>query len=437
MFHGEDKDDDVKKRLLQKQEENEERERFALDEELRIARQKRAEDDAWQVKQAAQIQNAGALYKLFYRIGSTVTGAIKVAGATIGEAAKILPPLNALITGMLFIIDLVEAVFISKETRNRRAIKIANSVIGTGLSIAAVVLSFNPATSPLGIALSAGAMAIASAKDAVFWYKASRDLRKAKKALAIEKNKLNGEISDFVRTQHHDDIIKFRDLNHAITEMNNKSVLSTDERSQLALLKQNKNALTFKINHSVNSREDVVLARQNIRALSITVKESRVDRNQKRKSFLSNFVSFLGTALLAVSAFVVTAAVISNPIGLGIAGVALLGIATAVAIKNRFFPSKEKAASVAPILNHEENHEHIEHVADTEHIVHQLAHGSREVERQTLASNLASSYDGLWQKPAPEPKLKPSVVQENKVIATAKDNDIDPDETPRFKHGEH
>jgi hypothetical protein len=430
MFRDND-DEHEKRRLIRRREDADELERLRIDDEMRTARLKKADEDAWQEKQTAQIQKVGVFYRLWYRIGSTVTGVIKVAGQSIGAAAKILPPLNALITGVFFMIDLVESLFISKETRNRRAVKIANSTICTGLCVAAVVLSFNPATAPLGAALAAGAMAVASVKEGFFWYKASRDLRRAKAKLADTKEKLNTDISDFVRTQHQDDVMKFKDLSRHIEGLENKTIpLVVEEKALLVSLKQQRDAVTKKINYSVNNQETMLSTRQQIGQLATTVEVNRLDRNKKRNGFLNTFASFVGTALLAVSAFLVAAAVLSNPIGLGIAAVTILGIATVVAAKNYFFPSSEKVVPVTAPANMAAPHENTEHVSDTEHIVKQLAIAPHETERKAPTSQeVAASYRPILQKPThqPETTAKP-------LVQSKHDDDDDSDsETVRFR----
>jgi hypothetical protein len=147
MIDREDNDrgDDEKQSLLTPSELAQEKENAALEEELRTSRQKAAEALEWQARQAQQIQNAAGNYRLFYRTWAVTASAIQLAGTTIGTVVSYIPFVNAIFNGLFFVIDMVEAIFISQETRNRRFVKAFNSTIGTGLTVASVVESGNRA----------------------------------------------------------------------------------------------------------------------------------------------------------------------------------------------------------------------------------------------------------------------------------------------------
>lgn len=100
-------------------------------------------------------------------------------------AKDLVPPLSAAFYGFLITLEIIEALFFSRETLNRRAFKIGNSICALGLTIASGVIM--TANLPLGAALAAGAMAVSSIKEGFFWYKASKDLTIAKKNL-LESN---------------------------------------------------------------------------------------------------------------------------------------------------------------------------------------------------------------------------------------------------------
>jgi hypothetical protein len=404
-----------KKSLLTPNELAQERENAALDEQLRASRKKAAEDIEWQAKQTGQIQNVAGSYSLFYRTWAVTTSAIQLAGTAIGAAASYIPFINAIFNGLFFVVDMVEAIFISQETRNRRFVKALNSTIGTGLTIASVVLSLNPATAPLGLALSATAIGIATAKEAFFWYKASKDLRTAKEKLATAKQKVADDISEFVEHNHKDDIKQVREINYKINHIREHqvSILPTVQ-AELNTLRQQRHDVVVKINKSVHDQEDILAARTQINELKEKVNECRIYRNEKKKGFFTNLASFVGVALLAVAAVTVAAALLSNPFGLAIAGVAILGVATVVAIRNKFFPHKPKMEEVVadlPAATSESQAEdnalhhdlHLDHphsyavsqrhryMGDTEKIVHQLAGGSHRREHEIWENQQAQA----------------------------------------------
>lgn len=166
---------------------DDELERLALDEQ--IQQRKRTDSEAREAakKHTAKIQSAGVWYRLFSNILKVVTTSLKIAHDSIGVAASLIPPVNAVISGMFATIDLVEALFISEETKNRRAVKGVTATISIGLTITSTIMVLNPATAPIGAALLAGAMLVSTLKEGFFWYKTNKDVRRAKAALAVAK----------------------------------------------------------------------------------------------------------------------------------------------------------------------------------------------------------------------------------------------------------
>jgi hypothetical protein len=388
-------DDDDNKAFFTRSAAIEEQEAMAQIAAEDAAKRKLAEDEAYQQQQAKQVQKVGLYYNFFYRLASITTNTLELAGQSIGFIGKILPPLNALVTGMLFIVDLVEALFISRETRNRRAMKITNSIVATGLSTAALVLSFNPATAPLGLTLSAGAMAMSATKDAFFWYKARRDLRNATQTLTAASQQLRHDTHEYVLAKHEPDLVRVKAFNAEIGQLTKKG-LTLETKSRYTQLIQQKSQVMATINTALQSHEPLALQRKKVNELAAKVEVLRIERNQKRRSFFSNALSCLGVCLLAVSAMAVAAAVLTNPIGLSIAATTLLGIATAVAIKNNFF---SKSAPVVPLETSgaESADDSIHHKAlsmSTEYIVNELA-AVGHLGAEKTASNDPYAYQAL------------------------------------------
>ena len=366
------------------QEENEK-----LDAEIRAKKAKKAADLEYQQKQIAALQNASTSYKLFYRTWSIVNNITKLIGHSLGIALKVIPPLNALVNGIILVIDLVEAIFLSEETRNRRAVKIINSVTGTGLTIAAAILLFNPATAPLGAVLSASAIGLGTLKEGFYWYKARNDLQQARLKLKQEKHQLQHEMHDFVKNHCHDEIQQIKNLNIKIRELESTElhpILSLD----LDVLKQKKQAIIHRINYTLNNQDNILAWRRKIRRSKNNVIQLRKARDDKRKNFFFNLISFVGMTALAVSGTLVAAAVLTNPIALGVIGVSLLGVATAAAISNKFLSKKSAPVKPKPFdLTHDSEYGlHMEHISDTEHIVRKLAHESKDLEVKILKSDI-------------------------------------------------
>jgi hypothetical protein len=413
-----DNGSEEKRSLLLPVESAQEKENAALDEQLRVSKKKAAEDLEWQVKQTAQIQNAAGNYGLFYRAWAVLTGAIRLAGVTIGTAALYIPFINAIFNGLFFVVDMVEAIFISQETRNRRFVKAFNATIGMGLTIASVVLSLNPATAPLGLVLTATAIGISTAKEAFFWYKGTKDLRIAKEKLSAAKQKVRDDMSEFIEHNHKEDIKQVREINHQIDYIRKHQVsILPAVQAELSALRQQRHAVVVKINKSVHDQGHILTTRTQINVLKENVNERRIYRNERKKGFFGNLASFVGVTLLAIAAVTVAAGLISNPFGLAVAGVAILGVATAVAIRNKFFPHKPKmeeiisdstlAASEQPevddLLHHDLDLEHSHsydvkqrqrYIGDTEKIVHKLAGGSLRREREIWGNQQAQASPG-------------------------------------------
>ncbi len=347
----------------------------ALEEEAHEAKQQALEDIAYQKEQLEKLEKANTFYRLAYKSWSVIKDILTLLHDTVGKLATILPPLNAFIKGTFFVIELVEAIFISKEVRNTKTVKIINSAIGTGLTIAGTILIFNPVTAPLGAMLFAGAMFIATITDGFFWYKASKNLKTTKAELAHVKHDINHHIHEFLESHCKEEIKQVSDLHHQIDALEKHEInLTPNDRIKLESLKQSKATLINKINYSVNSQENILTLRQKFKNLNNNIVTERKIRNEKRKNFFLSAASFIGTALLAISAVLVAAAVLSNPISLGIAGTVILGITTFVAVKSKYFPAKpaiEKSVAIVSLEAKKENL-HSEHISDTEHIVHRL-----------------------------------------------------------------
>lgn len=148
----------------------------------KITKQKKKEEEAreYHSKQLEQIKNVRENYDLFEAVRYTLAQIGEFIGRTIKITGQIFPPLYAVISGFGAILDIIEAVFISKEKLNRRMIVMTNSIISSSAGIASFILAFNPATAPLGAVLLAASSAVAAIKESIFWYKSSRDLRAAK-----------------------------------------------------------------------------------------------------------------------------------------------------------------------------------------------------------------------------------------------------------------
>ncbi len=139
-------------------------------------------------KRVANILEAGGIAKLFFRIASVITGALKVAHDAIGAISQIIPPLNAAVTGMITIVELIEAIFLSRESRGSKGVKVATSTIGSGLSIYAAVLTLNPVTAPLGAALLAASMTVTVLRDVFYVIKLSQDIDDPQKLDKLAEN---------------------------------------------------------------------------------------------------------------------------------------------------------------------------------------------------------------------------------------------------------
>lgn len=369
--------------------------RMALDEEIR----RRKESDEYTKKQISKAQDANMQVKWFFRLGSVITNSIKVAGDAIGIAGKIIPPLNALITGMFTIVELVEAIFISQETRQRRGVKIFTSIMGTGLTTAAAVLTFNPLTAPLGAALSAGAMFVATIKEAYFWYNTKIDLDNAKKDLLVARD----ELANF----------------------------TTANPTDKAGIDKLKNMISVK---------------------KAAVYKARITRNEKRRAFAYNALSFVAMTLLAVTAFALAGAILANPIGLGIAGVSLLAVAVVGGAYNVYKKRKLAKAGV-PLSITDSDELSNEHKHDVDHTLsHRNEHGMANIigslvegkvethaltgddlkKAKKMAKDVVDAVHGIG-----ENKQKKNVVPKVAAVNDHKDEKSDDDdEGERFKFHE-
>lgn len=381
-----------------------------LDAAILGAKKQTADDLLWGKELTESIQNKGLIYSSLYRIWRIPANILSLAGESLGKVAQIFPPLNAVMIGLLCAIDLVEAIFLSKETRNRRVVKAVNNASCTALTITATVLILNPATAPLGAALSAVAMVFAVGNDAFFWYKARRDLRIATKQSLMVKAELDSRVQDLLNNQYKADVDQIKDINHRIEKLEkNTPQLFSDVHARLLALRQEKNNLILKLDDAINRDEIVILKRQSLIRINDRVQQLTVENAKRKADLTSNTFSLLGAVLLTVFAFATAAVLLSNPIGLGITGVVLLSIGTVVAIKSKYFskklekenePKKVEAVEAIPLLEqnseagglyHNLAEKHNEEARDTEQIVHRFVENLQESERLSAEKKILQS----------------------------------------------
>lgn len=134
------------------------------------------------VSQNEEVGTFGTLYGFGATLASGVKSIFALLGKPIGLVTAI-PIVQTVINGFYAILDLVEAIFLSKETRATKAIKGINAVTSTGLGIASLVLSLNPATAPIGATLSLIAASISVVNSAYEYYAANVKLTEAEEVL--------------------------------------------------------------------------------------------------------------------------------------------------------------------------------------------------------------------------------------------------------------
>lgn len=422
-----DSEDTNKTRLSQLREAAEEQERLTQEIEDKTYKDKTQEELIYQQKQMEKVRKGAGFYRnVYYGAWDFLTNLSQNLSFSLSTTTKIIPPLNALLSGMLYAIELIEAIFISREAMKSRLIQGTNALLSVGLSIAAVVLTLNPATFVIGICMSAGAMGISTIKEGYFWYEASKDLRKEKNNKSVLKQKIDDEIHTHLKSRHANDIAEVKKLNSQIIGFeNDKSNSISVIREQTQVWKNQKTALIRKIDLSVNQNKSISSMRNNMRTLDDSIKIKTEKRNEKRKSFFKSMVSFIGTALIALSVIAVVAAVL-NPVGLGIAGVALLGLVTASAIKDKMFPPKPKP-KIVPISHLLNETTHHLHISDTENIIHKLSL-TNHIEEKVILKNNVQFYNALDKENIPKVASQDSP----EVIPTITDSEQDKPQTPHL-----
>lgn len=363
----------------------EEKEIERLENERLAAKKQAVEDFESQQKDLAKVRKAtGYYYSFFSKPWSVIYNIIKLTGSTIGVAAKIIPPIKAMIEGFNSIVEIIEAVFISQETLNRRVVKAFNGTVSTVLSIAAVALAFNPATAPLGIALSLGATAVATAKEAFFWYKANKDLKKMKSELEKTEKNTKEKIYSIVYKEHESDIKKLKQINHEIPQIK--------DPLQLKALQQEKDNLIHNIDEAVNHRPEILESRNHIKQLKSNLAKLTTQHREQRKSFFYSALSFIGISLAAVSAFAIAGIIVANPITLGIAATTILAVITVASIKDKLLP--KQAINPLPQVSAIENENKLSepkksvHFNETFDIVHKISLHEHKDENEILKSDM-------------------------------------------------
>lgn len=341
---------------------DDEQQRKALDDAL-AAKKKEEQDIADQKKQIETVGKVVGTYSMFSGLWGVASGVAGLINHSVGILASLIPPLNTVIRGFTSILEAVEALFLSDETLNRRAVRAANALTGNVLSIAALALAANPATAPLGGVLSLTAMTLSTAKEAFFWYKTNKDLRKADKELLKAREQLNSEIDNALRQESIKVLIeKYKSIN---THLNWLIQNTPDDPSSISQTTHEKQQVVKNIEDIVNQNKSVVSYRANVDTFNKISYEKREIRNQKRSAFFYSLLSTVGMVCVVLAAFATIGALAANPVTLGIVGVSLFGLTTAGMIKNRLFPGKKeepKAVSLsaqAPQKQTESNKEEV------------------------------------------------------------------------------
>lgn len=361
------------------------------------------------------------LYRIFSMAWFSVTNTLKVGSEYIGQIAQVIPILNAIISGIVCLIDISEAVLMNRETRGHKKIKMLNSSIGIGLAVTAATLAFFSATAPLAVTFSAIAMFAACVNETYFWKTKQKELNQLKLNLASYRNQLDQEVNQLLQSHYHVEAEQIKNLNQKIRELQDKE--DPESLKNLSVLQESKQALLNSLDEKINQQESIVKIRAAIKDIKLDIALTRSERNLKRTNFFNNLVSLAGTILLAVFAFALAGAIVTNPIGLGIAGTVLIGISTLLAIKHKLFPKKEPTPEdmvtpeaseqkSLPSDNTPSNQPIKKTVSDTEHIVYLLLTGTeestkRESEKKILHSVLTAStlkeneISGTYEKDEP------------------------------------
>jgi hypothetical protein len=304
--------------------ETERKARELAEEELR----KKHSNYEYDKLQIATILEKTGLIKLLLAANSVTMSSLRLAGETLGFISKLFPPIGAIMTGMVTIVELVEALCISKENLKRRAVQAFTSVISLSLTVTAVILAFNPATAAVGATLSAGAMLVATIKNGFLFNNARKD-HNAIAAKLAEKNE----------------------------QLKNPET-STDRKEQLNL----------EIYH-----------------LTVKMEKSREIYIQKGIALASSAISLIGTVILAVAAFATIGAIAANPITLGIVGVVCLGFTLVGSVYSIYRKQQQKNKPVIPSPAHAE---HNKHVSDTLGLLDKLDHEKTKELAQNIYNDL-------------------------------------------------
>jgi hypothetical protein len=346
-----------------------EQENQELEAKIQAERKKNQELHTFHKQQLEKISYWSAMYGVIYKAWKTFYELMRTIGQSLGVMVSIIPPINAVVKGMISFVELIEAVFISTETLNRRTVKSLNAIASAGLTIAALVLTANPVTAFLGAILLIAAIGLTTIKDAFFWYKTSRDVRRAKA--------LNQEIHQFIETSCSNDLSNIKRIDSQIHELEREQ----NTQDQIEDMKVKRSIYIRNIDTKVNSN----FSQKKI--INYNLNKLLIDRDTARKNFIVNGMTLIGMALFTVVAFTAVSTLLINPIVLTSIGIALLGVATIIAVKNKFFNKPKVKAHPVTIKKHDIRHytEHHSHVhEDTLKIIHSLTHGTREMDKTAL-----------------------------------------------------
>jgi hypothetical protein len=240
-------------------------------EKKRLEAKKKHDDDEFIREQLSDISQKFGFVQLAYSINSLVMTGLTLAGKTLGQLAKIIPLFGPILMGICILLEMVELLFVSKETLERRAVRLFNLLVSASVTISTFVLALNPATMVPAAIISIVGSTVMVAKNGYLLYLAKKELHHASIELAAKEKQLQG--------------LKGCDLNRSVL------IKEVDE-------------------------------------LKIKVKKCQAAYAGEKLNFTTSLISFAGNVLFAVSAFAVAGLIVSNPVTLGIAALAFCGIAT-------------------------------------------------------------------------------------------------------------
>jgi len=399
----------------QNQADNDQLEREALLREQERLSRKQAikaaeEDEDYQRKQVARIQWWGALLKtISFRIGSLIKNSFKVAGHEIVKLSMAIPPVNAFVTGVFLMVDLAEAIFLSKEARDVRAVKAITATISTGFVIAAAVMLLHPLTFPLASVFSTLAMGVSTVRDGYYWYKSSQALAAKEEEFAEAKQNYESEKAeyDYAKIQY--------------------------DRGELSpqLMDQHRKQLNSSI--------------ANCNAKSEEVSKKTAENSEKMRNFFFTGLSFIGMGLITLAGVAVAGFILANPVALGVVGLVVLAVATGLAIKNRIAPPQpesvemvalvekvdaEKPENAGKILDNTLDHQHAHkkenalEVSSEKNIVSELT-DTREEAKEMLINDIKSLHEDYFSPPSSDTSKSgvPKVTLVNVTREEKKDED--------------